>query len=644
MSSASFRPGLARARVDCYLLPVSADARIGSEILGYRIEELLGRGGMGAVYRAEDVALGRKVALKLLVPDLAEDERFRERFLRESRLAASLDHQNIVPIYQAGEADGLLYIAMRYVEGTDLRKLIAQEGRLDPARAVGILDQVADALDAAHERALVHRDVKPANILIARRAGRDHCYLADFGLTKQTSSLSGLTATGQLVGTVDYVPPEQVKGETVDGRADVYSLACVLYECLAGSPPFERENEVATLWAHVQEEPQPLSKRRPDLPRRLDAVLEKGLAKAPGERYRTAGELVGATRTALGLTGETQTMPVPWRRREIALPRVIRRHRKAALGVALAAVAAIAAALLVPGLFSSELSSVSPNSVGIIDADSEKLVDEVAVGERPGAVAVGGGSVWVANTEDKTLSRIDPETREERRISLDATPTGVAVGPGGVWVAHGLLGTLTRIDPQFNEPGEPIEVAGRGTAGTVTVGGGSVWVAYGESTVARVNADTGRVVETTFAGSSPAAIAFGERSLWVVNSGDNTVSRFNPRTFSESTRTLTPAITVGRSPRGIAIGGGAVWVSNSGDDTVSRIDPASNSTTSIQVGDGPTGMAFGKGSVWVVNSNEGTVSRIDPSTNEVAQTIDVRNLPDGIAVANESVWVTVQAP
>ena len=188
-------------------MPVGSDPRQGSEIAGFRLEQLPGRGGMSAVYRAEDVRLGRKVALKLLIPDLAGNERFRDRFLRESQTAASLDHPHIVPIYAAGEAEGQLYLAMRYVEGYDLRELIAREAPLTPARALRLVEQIGDALDAAHGRGLVHRDVKPGNVLITGGAGREHCYLTDFGLTKQTSSISGLTGTGELVGTIEYVSP-----------------------------------------------------------------------------------------------------------------------------------------------------------------------------------------------------------------------------------------------------------------------------------------------------------------------------------------------------------------------------------------------------------------------------------------------------
>ncbi len=273
---------------------------------------------MGAVYRAEDLRLGRKVALKLLAPELAENERFRERFLRESQLAASLDHPHIVPIYAAGEAEGQLYLAMRFVEGYDLRQLLAREGRLEPERALGCWSRWPTRSTPRTSAGLIHRDVKPGNVLIAERSGREHCYLADFGLTKQTASISGLTGTGELVGTVAYVSPEQIRGEAVDARADVYALGCVLYECLAGEPPFARESEVATLWAHVNEPPPALSAVRPELGREIDRVLGRALAKAPGERQANCGELVASARAALGLLGPT----APALRRRGRAPRI----------------------------------------------------------------------------------------------------------------------------------------------------------------------------------------------------------------------------------------------------------------------------------------------------------------------------------
>ncbi len=281
---------------------MATDARIGSELAGYRIETAIGRGGMGVVYRAEQIRLGRKVALKLLAPELAENAGFRARFEHESRLAAALDHPNIVPLYEAGEADGLLFISMRYVEGTDLRALLTRQGRIEPQRAIDIAAQVAGALDAAHGRGLVHRDVKPGNILIAPGAAvgaPEHVYLTDFGLTKDTSSPVELTATGTFVGTIDYIAPEQIEGSAPDGRGDQYALACVLFECLTGHPPFPRDQEIVVMWAHLQDEPPKVTADRPDLPAALDAVIARAMAKAPAERFASCTAMVDAAREAL---------------------------------------------------------------------------------------------------------------------------------------------------------------------------------------------------------------------------------------------------------------------------------------------------------------------------------------------------------
>ncbi|MGH2762817.1 MAG: serine/threonine-protein kinase, partial [Thermoleophilaceae bacterium] len=270
----------------------------GTVFAGYRIEGIAGRGGMGVVYRATQLALERPVALKLVAPELAEDAEFRERFKRESRLAASIDHPNVITIHEAGEAQGLLYISMRYVEGTDLGALIAQEGPLDPDRAARVVAQVAAALDAAHSRGLVHRDIKPANVLMERRGGDEHAYLTDFGLTKRSDARSELTRTGQWVGTLDYASPEQIAGGSVDARADVYALGCVLYKALAGSAPFGERDDVAKLYAHVNEEPTPVTERRPEIPGELDRVVRRALAKSPDERFASAGDLGRAARAA----------------------------------------------------------------------------------------------------------------------------------------------------------------------------------------------------------------------------------------------------------------------------------------------------------------------------------------------------------
>jgi serine/threonine protein kinase len=275
--------------------------RIGTEFAGYRIEALLGRGGMSVVYRAENARLGNKVALKLLAESLADDESFRERFVRESRTAATLNHPNIVTIYDAGDWEGVLYIAMRWVE-EDLKVHLRREGPLAPDHALAVAAQVGSALDAAHTRGLLHRDVKPANILLepGEPGAPPIAYLADFGLTKHLESRSGITASGQFVGTIDYMSPEQIEGREVDSRTDIYALGCVIFESLAGATPFHRETEVAVLWAHMREEPPPLSDIRPDLPRELDGVLEKAMAKAPENRYPNCREFVTDLRHVLG--------------------------------------------------------------------------------------------------------------------------------------------------------------------------------------------------------------------------------------------------------------------------------------------------------------------------------------------------------
>jgi serine/threonine-protein kinase len=272
-------------------------ADVGQQFGEYRIEEFIGRGGMGIVYRAEHMHLGRKVALKLLAPELAENESFRERFVRESRLAASIDHPNVIPIYEAGEAEGHYFIAMRYVDGVDLKEVIRTSGPLTVPRALYFTQQMAGALDAAHAKDLVHRDVKPGNVLVA--AGTDHCYLTDFGLTKAMSSNTGFTATGQFVGTTDYCAPEQIEGKPLDRRTDVYSLACVFYECLTGQPPFHRDTDMATMWAHIQEPPPAITHARPDLPASLDTVLATAMAKRKEDRYPTCSSFWAATMAAL---------------------------------------------------------------------------------------------------------------------------------------------------------------------------------------------------------------------------------------------------------------------------------------------------------------------------------------------------------
>ena len=270
----------------------------GSRVAGYLLEKLVGVGGMAAVFRARDERLGRVVALKLL----AGDEVVRKRFVREARAVAAVDHPHIIPVYEAGEAEGVLFIAMRFVAGDDLRVIVGREGALSPRRAAAFISPVASALDAAHDAGLVHRDVKPANMLVDVGPHRpEHVYLSDFGVARGMMSSSGLTAAGQFLGTPDYAAPEQISGRDVDGRADQYALACVAYTLLSGSVPFRREVPMAVLYAHLSVPPPRLTAARPELPDAVNQVLARALAKDPDDRYDSCGTFADALREALGL-------------------------------------------------------------------------------------------------------------------------------------------------------------------------------------------------------------------------------------------------------------------------------------------------------------------------------------------------------
>jgi YVTN family beta-propeller protein len=600
---------------------------LGTTIAGYRLERLIGRGGMGVVYLADDIALGRKVAVKVLASGLTEDQRFRDRFLRESRLAASLDHPAIVPIHQAGEADGTLYIAMRYVDGTDLRGLLAA-GPLPAGRALAILSQVASALDAAHRRGLVHRDVKPGNILLDRD---EHAYLTDFGLSRHAPSQSGITGSGLLVGTVEYIAPEQIEGRSVDGRADVYSLGCVLFECLTGRRPFVGELDVAVLWAHVNEPPPTIGDAA------VDGVLARALAKSRAERYETAGAFLADAGQALGVsTSELAARGTPRRR-----------HGRLLAGagalVAVALAVALAASLARGG--GGGAVAVASNSVAVIDPESGRVTADVPVGTFPGAITFGDGALWVGNLGDNTLSRIQPASREVKTIGLQGPPTGIAVTPTRVWVAmaNPSAGEVSEIDPQ-NE-----RVVGKADVGAnYTVYGlraiaardGDVWFANYDSTAGRIDPATSSVTTKVETGGQMPAVAIGFGSVWVGNDGDNVILRVRPANGA-----VIKTITVGNGPSNIAVGGGAVWVANRLSDSVTRIDPRTSTiVATVPVGRHPLGLAASAAGVWVANSGDGTVSKIDPRSNRVITTVRVGGTPGAVALAGGSVWVTVSPP
>jgi serine/threonine protein kinase len=341
----------------------------GDEFAGYRVEQRLGRGGMGILYLAHEPGLERRVALKLIAPEAAADEVFAKRFSEESRIAASIEHPNVVPIYAAGEEDGVPFIAMRYVAGADLAKRLAREGRLEPAVAVGLIAQIGNGLDAIHAAGLIHRDVKPANVLLGGGEGAEHAYITDFGVARNVATESGLTQTGRFVGTLDYVAPEQISGTEIDARVDVYALGCLLFKLLTGEVPFPKDGDAARLFAHLNDPPPAPSLYVPEVSMALDDVVIRAMSKTPDDRYPSAGDLGRAAQAAL--RGERTTAPertvatgaaetisvepeetkagtVETRRLDPSTP--IRRNRGLVLvGVALAVVAIVVAAIALTG-------------------------------------------------------------------------------------------------------------------------------------------------------------------------------------------------------------------------------------------------------------------------------------------------------
>jgi YVTN family beta-propeller protein len=593
-----------------------AEERIGTELAGYRIERVLGRGGMSVVYLAHDPRLKRNVALKLLAPGLAEDEGFRSRFLRESQLAASLDHPNVVPVYEAGEVDGLLYIAMRYVLGTDLKVLLRAEGALAPERALVLAGQVAGALDAAHERGLVHRDVKPSNVLLTGRPGKEHCYLADFGLSTSASDRS-VADPEKIVGTIDYVAPEQIRGGDVDGRADEYSLACLLYECLVGEVPFRRGSEVAVIYAHLEEALPRASERVQGLPAAVDAVLERGTAKLPDERWQTCAALVEAARSALG--GRA--------------PKVrIRRRRRRWIAVALTAVAA-AAAVAALTLIGGETAIARSDSLVQMDARGGKLVAGLPVGARPTAVTVCAGSVWVT-TQSGIVFQIEPRSLTPHRVHVRGTPSDVADVGDLAAVVAGPPEQVTIVDAQFGRISGVVQVPDADAPATAVAFGRDVWVANpsGRSLDLLAPPYTA-VTKSVRLPGAPRLVAAGAGAVWAA--GGRTLWRVDPRALRARARIRLPF-----TPSSIAADNVGVWLADRNGGAVGRIDPATGHLIrTIKVGREPTAIAVGVDAVWVANRTEGTVSRIDPRTNAVDKTIRIGAEPVDLVSGLGAVWI-----
>jgi hypothetical protein len=618
---------------------VQTNDPIGTDFVGYRIEELIGRGGMGVVYRAYDLRLKRTIALKLVAPELALDERFRERFARETELAMSLEHPNVIPIYDAGEVDGRLYLAMRLIDGPDLRGIMRAEGALPPARACAICGQVAAALDAAHAKGLVHRDVKPSNVLVD---ADDHVYVADLGIGRRLEE-TPRAGEERAVGTPAYLAPEELEGLPVDGRADVYSLGCLFFECLTGEAPFTRDSRLALAWAHLEEEPPVATSRNGDLPSAIDGVLAKALAKSPDDRYSSCDAFMRDAQQALGLNR----------------PRDSRRLR-ALLVVAGVAVAAAVAFALLRGHGAAAVPDVQPNTLVRIDPATNKISDVIGVQHQPVATAVGGDSVWVYNLNSHGLTEIDPRATTIRRtveVATDPAYIGVPKGPllaadayGGwlVGVGRNGIGFLTNV--RTGVPGERRLRLGFEPWG-VAVGEGSVWVVGAKGTRGElVRVDPSRSVITARR-LLPRPVELdnvttGFGAVWGVDAVRTRLYRIDPRRLE-----LSRGVAVGTDPGRPWAGFGDIWVSFDGDGAQGYlVNPATLNIdlnlTCCPARQGSDTAAFG--STWTVNWPSGTVVRWDGQTKEPVGEIHVTGAPQfgapcmtSIAAGAGAVWVTV---
>jgi DNA-binding beta-propeller fold protein YncE len=625
-----------------------ADLVVGDQVAGYRIDARLARGGMGVVYRATHLGLDRPVALKVIARELAGDASFRDRFLRESRLAASLDHPATVPVYDSREVDGELIVAMRLVTGGDLRGLIDRDGPLPPERATALLGQVAAALDAAHAAGIVHRDVKPHNVLVEG----DRAYLSDFGLAKAIDEGGGSTAS--VVGTVAYMSPEQWRGEPVGPSADVYSLGCVLYEAVTGVVPYARADA----------DPE----ATPRLPAGLEGAIEKATAPRPEDRFASAAELIDAaragqrtaTRPTRVLDAASDPRTVPLRTRSTLGPaadprssfgplggpkddrdpgagpkddrgvgdperagRGSTRRRLSFGGAALALVAAIAAAVILLSGGSSGPTVAAP----------------LPIGKPPLRIAAGSEKIWVLSEPEATLTRIDAETDTILGAPLEMPPgvAAVAVGGGSVWVTDSKTGQLLRIDDETGGVTQRIRIGG--DPGPLVYGGGRIWIADAKGAgITAVNAKGGRVVRRDLPPHiAPLRLATGAGGLWVSNATSSTVRRIDLGTFA-----VGAPIAAGRRPAGITVASGLVWVADTRADAVTRLDPSLQAVSGapIAVGERPGGIDAGPKSVWVTLAGEDAVRRLDlPDGEPDGGPIAVGPEPSALAVGETAVWV-----
>jgi streptogramin lyase len=595
---------------------------VGAVIGGLRIDAVAGRGGMGVVYRAHQLALDRTVALKIVNPDLAGDPEFRERFRREARLAASLDHPHVVPVHHTGEDGGHLYLTMRYVDGVDMAAMIAERGRLDPRDATAIVAQVAGALDAAHARGLVHRDVKPANVLVTGPPGAYHAFLTDFGISKEIQG-SSVTRTGLVVGSMDYIAPEALEGAAVDGRADVYSLGCVLFHALTGQVPFPRDSTAARMYAHLHAAAPPPGAVVPGLGGPFDAVLARALAKRPADRFATAGELGRAALAAAAAVPAAWSPPrVPSYRpptptppprfaapTHIGPPAAPPRGRKrlllAGAGVLAAAALVAAAFVAVPALTGGPpVITTAPAPVPSMPA-GRVVGNPVPVGAGPIDLIGGAGYIWTADADDGTITRIDPATRTTKKIAVGGQPNSLVIGQGKAWVWN-YSSAVTPVDVTSGEVGELVRT--ELDIAAIAGDGRSVWFTAPDSNaVGRIDMATARFADAPIElGRRPDSLTVDGTTLYVVSRSDRSMTTIDTtsRAVVGPPRPLVDGVT------SVGASGGRLYVSGStgfgllGDAplTADQLVPSSGIAGIVPDGD----------TVWLIDEERNEIRRVGP--------------------------------
>src|SRR4051794_1004756 len=601
----------------------------GSVVAGYRVVRLIGRGATGAVYLAEDPA-GGQVALKVLIPELARDGRFRDRFLREADIAASLDEPHIVPTLAMGEDDGMFYLVMQFVDGLDLREILKRDAPLSPERAVDLVAQVAGALDAAHKLGLVHRDVKPGNVLVLPTDAGEHAYLCDFGLAKHVSSVSSLTGDRAFVGTIAYISPEQIEGGTIDARADVYSLGCLLFECLTGQEPFARDSELAAVYAHMHEPPPRASDVLPGVAEGFDTVIAKALAKAPDERYASTADLAAASRAAL--RGE--------------LAGSSRRRRRVALGGLAAAV--VAAAAIVVGIVTHDDGAgsppprlaIAPKTMGLIDAKSHDVVGRILFSSQPWDVVFDADQAWVLLGDERRVARVDLASRKVLSSTrLPFKPGAITTGAGGAWVTEDDGPGLVRLDRDSGRISKRFSVPVRGdrdaSSPGIAFGAGSVWVARGPETV-RVDPASGGVTKRLLTPLAANAVVFAGGAVWVASAENGRVMKIDPPTYRITATSLHATVT------DLAVGNGSVWVSIVPDNVVYRLSPDDGSVQeTIPGGAWPSSLSIGDG-LWIANAKGNQLVRVDASGQR--ETLPLSGPPWVARFHAGLLWTSVGAP